>query len=186
MNRKFWIPLLMLLTLLLLPSCSATGDIGIDPEHDPQAYADQPKDGKAWRMLEGAALELPDLIEPWMIEAYGEDNRPIPGPDPYFGGEITELHEDYMVVKIRTDLVRAGDKVPPSYAQELLKCSDSCIVPFWLYTKEMGEYRPLSAEEFAVGDLIDVRFETGRVSTDTVYGDALVIRVANNVCPLEQ
>ena len=132
-----------------------------------------------WRLLSGRAVKLSDLITPWVEEVYGEDpiNHPIPNPMPYFIGEIKEIEADYLVV---TPLADQSSGQLPTYAAELLKHGERVIVPLWM-ENEQGEYLSCDASEYAVGDQIRVGFEVGRVSTDTVFGDALVIRVASSI-----
>lgn len=65
------------------------------PDMDPQ---DVNMSAEEWRELNGTSVQLSDLITPYLNETYGL-NQPIPGPSPYFVGEITEIKEGYMVVK---------------------------------------------------------------------------------------
>ncbi len=135
-----------------------------------------------WRELNGTSVQLPDLITLYLNDTYGSDPRyyPIPGPSPYFVGEITAIKEGYMVVKPLSDQ-RIG-KVP-SYADELLKHGENVIVPFWVEAEKPGEYSLLSVGDSAVvGDFIRVYFEQDRVVSDTSFGSkTLVLCVANSL-----
>ena len=130
-----------------------------------------------WRLLSGSAVKLEDLITPWVEAEYGGEGHPIPQPMPYFVGEVEKIEEDYLVLTPLAD--QPAGKLP-TYAAELLKHGESVIVPLWI-EDEQGEYFSCSADDYAVGNQIKVGFKVGRVSTDTVFGDALVIRVASSI-----
>ncbi|MBQ7337950.1 MAG: hypothetical protein IJW40_05780 [Clostridia bacterium] len=157
-------------------SCSPPKDITFDFDESLPAFSDDAptKTSEEWRSVRGDTLELPDLCTSYTIEVYGEDprNHPVPGPTPFFRGEIKKIGADYLVVAP----IAKEDKEAPSfdYSDELLKYGQCCIVPLWGY--EMNEYYSISADDFAVGERVRVRFDDGWVAVNTEYGKIPVLR----------
>ena len=171
-NRMIF--LLLAAVLVCCMSCSPSD--ASEPHEDPDAPTDQgdtylsyrtgPMDFDDWQSVYGTQIELPDLY------ATDDPAERKKGLYPRFLGEVVSAEDDYLVVKPRADITRTV-QTPQSYASALLEHAQSYIIPRAL----MMDHDYVKANEVAVGDLVQVQFNSLQVYKDTKYGESPVLRI---------